>query len=248
MECILCAEKFAKLIRQRVIEVNTHHHTKTCNKKGPDCRFGIPRPPSDFTIIAQAMSAEDKEAEGETVKCLSFIMGKVKSELKNMEDGLNERKNEKNEYPEIKGSLTEMLRKLFPIIRISDDEKTISIKEEDQEYRVKTALVKETWEQNLRQDKGEINLQATRERLQSAVYHYALSVCDHGTKVVLKRNIQDIFVNNFNPDWMIAWDENMDIQPILDYFACITYITDYVCKAETKTTQILKDVKKAKKK
>ena len=55
-DCILCAEKFAKLIRQRVIEVNTHHHTKTCNKKGPDCRFNIPRPPSDFTIIAQAMT------------------------------------------------------------------------------------------------------------------------------------------------------------------------------------------------
>ena len=84
--------------------------------------------------------------------------------------------------------------------------------------------------------------------LYAAVYHYALSVCDHGTKVVLKRNIQDIFINNFNPDWMIAWDGNMDIQPILDYFACITYMTDYVCKAETKTTQMLKDVKKAKKK
>ena len=247
-KCNACAEQCAQLIRQRIIEVNTHHHTKTCRKKGPDCRFNIPRPPSEFTIIAQAMPEEVKKVEVETVKCLAFIMHKVKAELKIFEDDLNERKNEKNQYAEIEGTLDGMLIKLFPRIRISDDEETISIKDEGEEYKLKTGFVKETWKQNPRDDKGDIDLLAPRERLQSAVYHYALSVCSHGTKVVLKRNLQDIFVNNFNPDWMVAWDGNMDIQPCLDYFSVITYMTDYVCKAETKTTQMLKDVKKAKKK
>ena len=247
-KCNVCAEQCALLIRQRVMEVNTHHHTKTCHKKGPDCRFSIPRPPSEFTIIAQAMPEEVKKIECETVKTLAYIKQKVKAELKLIEDDLNERKNKNNQYAEIQGTLGEMLMKLFPIIGISDDEETISIKEEGEEYKLKTGFVKETWKQNQRFDKGEINLLAPRERIQSAVYHYALSVCRHGTKVVLKRNLQDIFVNNFNPDWMIAWDGNMDIQPCLDYFSVITYMTDYVCKAETKTTQILKDVKKAKKK
>ena len=141
-----------------------------------------------------------------------------------------------------------MLVKLFPIIQISDDEETIFIKDEDKEYHVKTVLVQETWKQNPRHDKGPISLLAPRERLQSAVYHYALSVCSKGTKVVLKRRLQDIFVNNFNADWMVAWDGNMDIQPCFDYFSVVTYMTDYVCKAETKTTQLLKDVKKVKKK
>ena len=247
-KCNACAEQYAQLIKQRVLEVNAHHHTKTCRKKGPDCRFHIPRPPSEFTIIAQAMPEEVKKVEVETVKCLAYIMQKVKAELKLIEDDLNERKNENNQYAEIEGTLGEMLMKLFPIIRISDDEEIISIKEEGEEYKLKTSFVKETWKQNPRHDKGDIDLLAPRERLQSAVYHYAISVCNHGTKVVLRRNLQDIFINNFNPDWMIAWDGNMDIQPCFDYFSIITYMTDYVCKAETKTTQMLKDVKKAKKK
>ena len=247
-KCNICAEQCAKLIKKRVIEVNTHHHTKTCGKKGPDCRFNIPRPPSDFTIIAQAMSEEVKKVEVETVRGLAYIMGKVKAELKRIEDDLNERRNENNEYAEIKGTLSTMLMKLFPTIRLSDDEETICLKEENEEYKLKTAFVRETWKQNQRHGKGNLDVLSPRERLQSAVYHYALSVCSHGTKVVLKRNLQDIFVNNFNPDWMVAWDGNMDIQPCLDYFSVITYMTDYVCKAETKTAQMLKDVKKAKQK
>ena len=38
----------------------------------------------------------------------------------------------------------------------------------------------------------------------------------------------------------------MDIQPIFDYFSVITYITDYVAKAEKQTSEILKAVKKTK--
>ena len=127
--------------KKRVIEVNTHHHTKTCGKKGPDCRFNIPRPPSDFTIIAQAMSEEVKKVEVETVRGLAYIMGKVKAELKWIEDDLNERRNENNEYAEIKGTLSTMLMKLFPTIRLSDDEETICLKEENVEYKLKTAFV-----------------------------------------------------------------------------------------------------------
>ena len=41
VDCITCAGKCAELVRQMVLAVNTHHHTKTCRKKGPGCRFGI---------------------------------------------------------------------------------------------------------------------------------------------------------------------------------------------------------------
>ena len=37
-------------------------------------------------------------------------------------------------------------------------------------------------------------------------------------------------------------------QICLDYFSIITYMTDYVCKPETKTTELLKEVKKTKEK
>ena len=80
--------------------------------------------------------------------------------------------------------------------------------------------------------------------MRSSLYRYCLTVNNHGVKVVIKREVQDMFVNNYNPYLMLCWDANMDIQVTLDYFSVITYMTDYVCKPESKTTEILKDVKK----
>ena len=245
-KCESCAWMCAEVVRQRVLAVNTHHHTKTCVKKRPGCRFGIPRPPSEFTIIAQAMPQEVKKVEEKTVESLEFIMGKVNAELKRIEDDLIERQRG-DVHASIEGSLSTMLYKLFADIRISDDESQLVIKEDDDEYILRTSLVQEAWSQNPRHTLFPVNLQSPREVLRSAVYHFALSVCKSGTKVVLKRDLKDIFVNNFNAHWMLAWDGNMDIQPCLDYFSVITYMTDYVCKPETKTTEVLKHVKKTKK-
>ena len=246
-KCTDCSVKCAELVREMVMAVNTHHHTKTCRKKGPGCRFGIPRPPSEFTIIAQAMPEEVKAAEESTVKSLQYIMGKVKAELKSIEDDLIEKQHGGNVNAEIEGSLTSMLSKILPNIIISNDQSVICIVEDGEQYTLRTPLVQEAWSQNPRHHMFPINLQASSDILRSAVYHYALSVCKSGTKVVIKRELKDIFVNNYNAHWMISWDGNMDIQPCLDYFSVITYMTDYVCKPETKTTEVLKHVKKVKK-
>ena len=60
--------------------------------------------------------------------------------------------------------------------------------------------------------------------------------------VVLKRDIDEINVNNYNPEWIICWDGNIDIQPCLDFFGVITYITDYYMKDDSGTLQFIKDV------
>ena len=39
-------------IRKTVLDLQTHKCSKTCRKKGPECRFGFPRLPSKRTIIA----------------------------------------------------------------------------------------------------------------------------------------------------------------------------------------------------
>jgi hypothetical protein len=36
-----------------------------------------------------------------------------------------------------------------------------------------------------------------------------LSVSDYGTKLILKREVSEIFVNNYNPFWMEADDDNL---------------------------------------
>ena len=63
----------------------------------------------------------------------------------------------------------------------------------------------------------------------------------HGSTVLLKRDIDEIRVNNFNPEWAEAWDANHDIQIVLDYFAAITYITDYWAKPDEGITKELRE-------
>ena len=71
-------------------------------------------------------------------------------------------------------------------------------------------------------------------------YEKALSVSSVGTTIVMKRAVDEIYVNNYNPEWIRAWNGNMDLQVCLDYHAVITYITDYYTKDESGTMNFLK--------
>ena len=64
------------------------------------------------------------------------------------------------------------------------------------------------------------------------MYEEALKFSGTGYSVILERDIDEIFVNNYNNEWMKAWRGNMDIQVCLDFFAVITYITEYYTKDE----------------
>ena len=46
-------------------------------------------------------------------------------------------------------------------------------------------------------------------------------------------------VNTYNPEWVSSWNGNMDIQLCLDFFAVITYISDYYSKDDSGTMDIL---------
>ena len=76
-------------------------------------------------------------------------------------------------------------------------------------------------------------------KVKEDLYYKALSVSRAGKVIVLKRNVDEIWVNNYNPEWLLAWNGNMDIQLCLDYFAIVTYITDYYTKDETGTLEHL---------
>ena len=49
-----------------------------------------------------------------------------------------------------------------------------------------------------------------------------------------------MWVNNFNPHFMEAWQANMDIQFCMDSYAIITYITDYLTKGDAGLTKELR--------
>ena len=53
-------------------------------------------------------------------------------------------------------------------------------------------------------------------------YEKALGISDKRYAVVIKRDIDETRVNLYNPEWIKCWNNNMDIQPCLDYFGIIT--------------------------
>ena len=62
------------------------------------------------------------------------------------------------------------------------------------------------------------------------LYVEALKTSFGGYSNILERDISEMFVNSYNPEWARAWNGNHDIQLCLDYYAVITYITEYFTK------------------
>ena len=53
-------------------------------------------------------------------------------------------------------------------------------------------------------------------------YHEYLAMNRTGVKVVLQRDIREIYVNTFNPLWLEIWNGNMDLSPVKDFFGVVT--------------------------
>ena len=70
-------------------------------------------------------------------------------------------------------------------------------------------------------------------------YHEALSISPAVYKMVLKRDVNEIYVNNYNPEWILCWNANMDLQFCFDYFAIVTYISDYYGKDDSGTVHYI---------
>ena len=75
-------------------------------------------------------------------------------------------------------------------------------------------------------------------------YIDALSISKNGHSVVLQRKLLEMNINNYNPAVLRAWRANMDIQFILDAYACVMYVTSYMMKSERAMGELLKQVVK----
>ena len=66
----------------------------------------------------------------------------------------------------------------------------------------------------------------------------------NGSTVLIQRDIDEIFVNNYNEEWITNWNANMDIQIVVDHFGIITYVTDYWAKPDEGLTPVLREAAK----
>ena len=142
-------------LRSTVLEVQTHHHTKSCLKKSKSCRFGFPKSPSELTLIAQEPLSENVKSVAQNKQ----ILMKAKALLNSSSPPT---------------SFDELYRKL-------------NVSRED--------------------------------------YHSALCLSSKGKIVVLKRNFDELYINNYNTKWLTAWNANMDLQFCCDTYAIVTFAT-----------------------
>ena len=64
---------------------------------------------------------------------------------------------------------------------------------------------------------------------------------DHSA-IMMKRNVQDCWINGYNPDLLRAWNANMDIQFIDNPESCIMYLMSYISKPEYDMSEFLKGI------
>ena len=72
-------------------------------------------------------------------------------------------------------------------------------------------------------------------------YLLAISSSLNTATVFLKRNPNELRINNYNPACLTAWRANMDIQFVLDVYACAVYIVNYISKGQKGMSELLRE-------
>ena len=73
-------------------------------------------------------------------------------------------------------------------------------------------------------------------------YKDALTYGDSQSRIILKRDFNEVYINNYNEEMLRAWNGNMDIQLAFDVYSVVTYMTSYITKDESGMTQELNNV------
>nr|XP_039258260.1 uncharacterized protein LOC120334820 [Styela clava] len=71
-------------------------------------------------------------------------------------------------------------------------------------------------------------------------YRQALCMSQKGNTVILARKPAECFINAYNPVILKAWQANMDIQYVVDPYACVMYVASYMMKSEQGMGLLLK--------
>ena len=77
------------------------------------------------------------------------------------------------------------------------------------------------------------------------MYVAALGFSSSGYSLVMARDIDELWVNSYNPEITIVWDGNTDFQFCFDFYAIIAYISEYFTKDDTGVVKTLTATLKA---
>ena len=68
--------------------------------------------------------------------------------------------------------------------------------------------------------------------INQAIFEAAYKLVGRKTHVVLRRQIGEVWMNQYNKPLLRCWNANMDIQYVVNAYACVVYIISYISKAE----------------
>ena len=75
-------------------------------------------------------------------------------------------------------------------------------------------------------------------------FEAAYNICARSTQVVLKRQVNEAWINHYSKPLLKCWNANMDIQYVVDAYACVVYIISYISKAEREMGLLLGNAQK----
>ncbi|CAB4024389.1 Hypothetical predicted protein [Paramuricea clavata] len=89
----------------------------------------------------------------------------------------------------------------------------------------------------------DVTFEQLLKELDVSEYQYILAIRSslNCPTIFLKRSPNELRINNYNPAYLQAWRANMDIQFVLDVYACAMYIVSYISKAEKGMSDLLRN-------
>ena len=182
-----------------VKDVQVHHHTKSCGKRGctSACRFRFPKFPMWNTIITKSQVCdEDEEAKNERIEKNRKVLEKVMNILEEddvIEEIMNEYNKEMESIDEYRWNRKERILRVLKLADVEPDDYVKALKESSRK----------------------------------------------GVNVILARDIDELYVNNYVPEYLEVWNGNIDWSAVFDFFAVVTYVTEYFTKDESGTSSFL---------
>ena len=73
-------------------------------------------------------------------------------------------------------------------------------------------------------------------------YVATLKVSQHRPNVILRQNVDDVFLNACNHDILALWGANINLQFVTDEVATVMYVCSYMTKAEKEMGETLRRV------
>ena len=276
--------------RDIAMDVQIHHHTKTCQSRGPDCRFYFPQFPSLRTIISvptRLIHPEDENKKKQLHETIKLVLGKVQVVLENKDfmdeadqihrrdidelivnrdynvrskkilkddifvgqiqkatEKLREECVKHDPKGKVRGSLEETRKLLIENLKLFQSQYEEMAREQEsdlfswEQKRLLFVLKKAELLNLFKIDSGDPN---TDNKL-IEIYHHYLSFSMKGFSMVLKRDVDEVFVNKFNPEWLGVWGANLDFSPVFDFYGIITYVADYYMKVRYRIQNLILNI------